>query len=231
MLRTFVGLALLTLLVLPAAGQDKTKKKPDVDADKDEAKAVSDSKKKLVTAGKVVGKITQVEGTSKNLTVQVTVKYQKPNLQAMQTMASLQAQLAQASQRRDFNQLASLQRQLAQQQPYTLADHNYKLELQAADDFKVRTFTLPLEYDDKGKPRQYTKKELAELKGPDPKVPGFTADFDNLRVGQEVEVTIVKPKAAPAKPKTKDKDRDIVAEDERLKATLILILRDPPPAK
>src|SRR5262249_7477550 len=125
MLRTFVGLSFLTLLVLPAAGQDK-KKKPDVDVDRDEAKAISDSKKKLVSAGKLVGKITQIEGTSKNLTVQVTTKIQKPNLQAMQTMASLQAQLAQANQKRDVGRALDLQRQLAQQRPYTLEDHHHK---------------------------------------------------------------------------------------------------------
>lgn len=225
MLRTLVGLPLLIVFALPIAAQ--TKKKPDADADKDEVKAASDSKKKMVAAGKVAGKLTQVEGEQKYFTVEVTIKVQKPNLQALQSMARLQAQLAAASQRRDFNQVLNLQRQLAQQRPYTPHDIRHKIELQAADDVKVRTYNLPQEFDDKGKPRKYTQKELAELKGPDTKLPGYTAEFDNLRVGQEVEVTVLRPKTV-ARPKTKDKDRDVVAESERLKATLIVIHREPP---
>ena len=225
MLRTFVGLVMLALFALPSGAQDK--KKPAVDVDKDETKAVGESKKKLFASGKIAGKLTQVEGTSKYLTVQVTVKIQKPNLQALQSISNLQAQMAQASQRRDLNRVLDLQRQLAQQRPYSLEDFHHKIELHAADDMKVRMFTLPLEYDDKGKPRKYTAKELADLKE-DPKLPGYKADYENLRVGQEVEVTFLRPKTTPKPRAVKDKDRDLVVEEERLKATMVVILRDPP---
>lgn len=227
MVRTLVGLPLLLVFVFPVAAQ--TKKKPDADVDRDEAKAVSDSKKKLVAAGKIVGKLTKVEGTEKYLTLQVTTKV--PNPSALQSLANFQYQLAQASADRNpinrQRRLAEIQLNMARQQANMYKDHPYSLELQAADDMKVRTFNLPQEFDEKGKPRKYTAKELAELKGPDTKLPGYAAEFENLQVGQQVEVTVLRPKTV-AKPKTKDKDRDVVAASDRLQATLIVILRDAP---
>jgi hypothetical protein len=235
MRRTLIGLWFLVMLVLPATAQN-TKKKPDADVDKDQAKAVSDSKKKLVAAGKVAGKLTQVEGSQKYLTVQVTTKLAAPNASAQQQMLNLQRQIAEAQLDRNpanrARRLADLQVQMARQQANMVQykDHHYNVELQAADNMKVRTLSLPVEYDDKGKPRKYTAKELSDLKGSDPKLLGYTAEFDNLRVGQEVEVTVLRPKTTTtAKPKPKDKDRDLVAEEDRLQATLIVILRDPPP--
>lgn len=235
MLRTCIGLFILGLLVLPAVAQDK--KKPDVDKDKDkdkdEVKVIGDSKKKLVSAGKLVGKLTQVEGTTKFLTLQVTAKIQVPNPDALRNSATYQRQLAEASLDRNpvnrQRRLAEIQYNMARNQAnlYSVKEHHHKVELQAADDMKVRIFNLPVEFDDKGKPRKYTAKELSDLKGPDPKLPGYAAEYENLRAGQEVEVTFLRPKTV-ARPKSKDKDRDLVAEDERLKATLIVILRDPP---
>jgi hypothetical protein len=232
MVRALVGLSLLALFTFPVVAQNK-KPKADVDVDKDTAKAVTDSKKKLMTTGKIAGKVVQVEGTTKNFTVQVTAKIQVPNPDAIRSMANFQRQLAEASLDRNpanrARRMAEIQYNMSRQQMYSIKEHHHKVELQAADEAKVRTFRLPVEYDDKGKPRQYTQKELKELKGPDPKLPGYTAEWENLRVGQEVEVTIVRPKPTPApKARTKDKDRDFIAEDERIKATLIVIYADPP---
>src|SRR5262249_51831568 len=83
------------------------------------------------------------------------------------------------------------------------------VELQSADDIKVRLKNPPPLFDDKGKPKRYTKKELDDLKGPDKKLPGYAADFENLRNDQIVEIQLVKKKdaskpSAGAKEKTKE---------------------------
>src|SRR5947207_12211314 len=57
------------------------------------------------------------------------------------------------------------------------------------DDVKVRTKNPPVAYDDKGDKKKYTAKELKELRGDDPKLPGYTAEFNDLKQNQVVEVS------------------------------------------
>ena len=79
---------------------------------------------------------------------------------------------------------------------------------------KVRTFDLPPVYDDKGKPRKYTKAELQALKGDDPaekKLPGYKADFSEMKVGDYVEVSISVFK--PSKTATTDKTKETANPD------------------
>jgi hypothetical protein len=57
------------------------------------------------------------------------------------------------------------------------------------DDVKIRTMTLPVVYDEKGKPRKHTAKELKELKGKG-NLPGYTAGWDDLKVNDLVSVTL-----------------------------------------
>ena len=89
---------------------------------------------------------------------------------------------------------------------------------------KVRQKDLPPVYNDKGKPRKYTKAELKELKGPNKNLVGYTASFDNLRPNQKVRVYLAKQKK---KSKSKDdKDSDLL--EKRLKAVMVYILEEPP---
>ena len=60
----------------------------------------------------------------------------------------------------------------------------------------------PTEYDDKGKVKVWTQKELRELKG-NSKLPGYPSDFDRLVTGQIV--TVYLPKPSKAAPKSTDK--------------------------
>jgi len=62
------------------------------------------------------------------------------------------------------------------------------------DDVKVRTQNPPIEYDDKGKKKRYSAKELKELKGKG-NLPGYTASFGDLKANQIVQVTLHKRKA------------------------------------
>jgi hypothetical protein len=74
---------------------------------------------------------------------------------------------------------------------------------------KVRTYDLPPNYDEKGNPKKYTKEELQKLKGDDPaekKLPGYKADFPDLKVGDyvEVSVSVFKPTKTSSADKTKE---------------------------
>jgi hypothetical protein len=60
---------------------------------------------------------------------------------------------------------------------------------QTVDDVKIRTRTPPVVYDDKGKVRKHTAKELKELKGKG-NLPGYTAAWDDLKVNEIVSVSL-----------------------------------------
>ena len=68
------------------------------------------------------------------------------------------------------------------------------VHLDAAEGLIVRLPEPPGKFDKRGKPLVYTAKELKELRGPDPKQPGFTGDFSNLKNGQKVLVTLAQKK-------------------------------------
>jgi hypothetical protein len=89
------------------------------------------------------------------------------------------------------------------------------------DDVKVRRMTLPVDFDDKGKPKKYTQKEKDELRGPDKKLPGYTAGLEDLKAGQLIDVYLVRKAGAPKNPK----DKDAMAEYEP-RASMIVIITD-----
>src|SRR3954447_5449820 len=118
----------------------------------------------------------------------------------------------------------------------------YKIEMQAKDvevqaihDVVVRMSYPKPDFDDKGRPKKYTKAELKELKG-DSKLPGYKAEFGDVQTEQIVQITIVrkkgastaKPKVAPRKGKGKDKDDiDALAEDATPQVSVIMIVAQP----
>jgi hypothetical protein len=215
----WAGLFLALAAVPPLAAADK----PIVAADKKEAAA------KMIAAGDLTGRVVNVEQTKKMFTLELTIAYQVPNLGAMQNLQNTQVQLAQAAAKRDYNGMRNLQAQLAQQQAqmYQLKTEKHNVDIEASDDVKVRRKDPPVEFDDKGNPKKYTAKELKEFKGPDPKLPGYTGDFDSLQQDQTVHVTLSKKKEAPKKPgKEKDKDADAL-DDNKPTATMIIILSEP----
>jgi hypothetical protein len=67
------------------------------------------------------------------------------------------------------------------------------VKVMTIDDVKVRTKNPPVAYDDKGNKKKYTAKELKELKG-DSKLPGYSAEFNDLKQNQVVEVSLVRKK-------------------------------------
>jgi hypothetical protein len=91
------------------------------------------------------------------------------------------------------------------------------------DDVKVRLAQLPAQFDDKGRPKRYSTKELNELRGPDKKLPGFTASLEDLRVGQTVEIALVR-KAG----KLKLAKGEEIPDEYKPQVNLILIRIQPP---
>lgn len=71
------------------------------------------------------------------------------------------------------------------------------MEFETAETVTVRVPQPPAAFDDKGRPKRYTAKELAEFKGPDKKMPGYAADMESLKPGQYVTVILGKKKSAP----------------------------------
>ncbi len=55
-----------------------------------------------------------------------------------------------------------------------------KTELSYAADVKVRTLKLPPKFDENDKEIPYKDKEKADLRGNDPKVPGFASDISRV---------------------------------------------------
>ena len=69
-----------------------------------------------------------------------------------------------------------------------------EVKLAVDDAVQVRTRLLPLAFDDKGVHRKLTKDEVKELRGTDPKVPGYAADYSDLKNGQAVTIYLGRPK-------------------------------------
>jgi len=68
-----------------------------------------------------------------------------------------------------------------------------ELEIRVADDLVVRFKKAPRQFDDKGKPITPTHEQLQALKG-DPKLPGYAADYADLKAGQIVQIRLGKRK-------------------------------------
>jgi len=79
-------------------------------------------------------------------------------------------------------------------------------ELETDGDTLIRTEVLAEQYDDKGKLKKFTKEELKELKG-DPKLPGYKAEYSDVKQGEIVKVVFAKPKEADKKDDKKKDDK------------------------
>jgi hypothetical protein len=64
-------------------------------------------------------------------------------------------------------------------------------EFEVDDDVAIRRQQPLPAFDDKGQPRKYTPAELKELRGPDASVPGYPADFTDLKPGRTVTLYLV----------------------------------------
>jgi hypothetical protein len=87
-------------------------------------------------------------------------------------------------------------------------------EFTLADDVKVRTKDLPVQLDEKDRPKRLTPQEKQKLKGDDRTLPGYTAELSALAKGQVLEVHLSRLKGTAAK-KPAAGDRDKVATKDK----------------
>jgi hypothetical protein len=223
---------LLVPFVPVLAAEPDVKKDLDVDKSAKSAKTTD----KMIKAGELTGNIIAINESKKSMRVKVTYTVPKLNQgavnQVTQAQLALQRAMANRNPRQQYQAVQQAQLQLlrAQQNLYTMQQKSQELELETTEDVKVRMAKPPDQFDDKGKPKKYTAKELKALKGPDPKLPGYQGEFSDLRKGQDVTVNLVKKKdapKAPTKPKAgKDEDVDLLA-NHLPQASMVMILREP----
>jgi hypothetical protein len=214
MRRTFLlaGLLLALALVLPTRADDKktTDKKPDPKPGD-----------QLVNKTDISGKLMHVEGPGKGIRVQIQVPV--PDMGVMQNIAAWRRELAMTN---NPNRALELRNAIARDTPKMYKQQPFDVDIEPGEEVKVVAKNPPPAFDDKGKIKRYTAKELAELKD-DPKSPFFKADFDSLKNGQLVTVTVgwkkdtVKPKPG------KEKDPEWLAQNRPI-ALKILIVAEPP---
>lgn len=223
-------LALIVPALLTAGALVGAPKKDDKDGNSE----------KMIAAGMVVGKITNVYEGQKKLRIQIAMTVPKFNQGAANALAQAQLRYQQAMAKRpvDINGMNAAQLDMARQQAmlYTLERKTQDIDVQTTDEVVVRSENPPEQFDDKGKLKKYTKKELDELRGDNKKLPGYKAEFSDLQTDFIVKIQLVKKKDAPKpmpKPKDKDADLNVLADNEPL-ASMIVILLNPnatPPGK
>lgn len=91
----------------------------------------------------------------------------------------------------DKSVILSIQTQGYSPQAKRIVSKMEDVELLLKDDVKIRQYNPPEAFDDKGRPKKYTAKELKELKGDDLKSPGYPADFSDLTNQTIVNVTLM----------------------------------------
>jgi hypothetical protein len=93
---------------------------------------------------------------------------------------------------------------------------------QGTEDILVRRSKLPVQYDDRGNVKEYTEKEKKDLRGKDPKVPGFAALWADVQTGQKVKLYLKSKKAIEKAKKsladTADKGSDDAKSKEEAKS-------------
>jgi hypothetical protein len=196
---------LATINGQPAPEMDKPIPRPPQQVER--AAGPNPVKKKPVVTAQFAGKLVRVSGSEKTLTVQVTQVVVTQSEHHTYWLGWHQVRLLQAL--RDRNLRRRMWR--VQNELYWIAFHrsqlyhtyprNQDINLLAADDVMVRALKLPPVFDEKGKPRNYTTKELDKLKGPDRTLPGYISDFAVLAPQLPVEVYITRAELGQTRPK------------------------------
>lgn len=211
---------LLAALVLPTAAADD---KPD--AGKAAPAVKVETKEKLASAGEFTGKLLRVNPERNTLTVQLSYLEIDPNRvrDNQNHMIRRQLEISRVGDLRErAKQTLQLQVEMQRRQRDVYRQVNKNVDLQAAEELVVRLMQPPVEFDEKGRPRRLTDKEKRALQGPDPKLPGYTAEFENLKANQVVRVTLARRKEVG-----KPKEKDFLADGERPQVKMIVILADP----
>jgi hypothetical protein len=187
---------------------------------------------KSIRTGQLTGKIVAVVESKKSLRLSIPLQVPQINAGELQAAANeeihYKVALAQNNPSAAAQHLYNMQQHQAR--IYSLHTAYKDVELQTTDDVKVRLANPPPKFDEKGKIVRLSPKELKELKGPDPKLPGYSGEFSDLAQEQVVTVTLVKKKGEgprlPPPPKGKPADPTALLEDLP-QVNMILVLVDP----
>jgi hypothetical protein len=231
---SFLALALvLGLLVRTGLAADDKK-----DAKKDDKKVEvkHDTPEKMVKKGQLSGKLLSVSESDKTLEIELTYSLPKLNMGEYNALLQSQRDYQVALAKRDFagarNHLAAAAQHQAKLYTYEKKTKKLKLETIDPEKFIVRAANPPPQFDDKGQPKKYTRKELDELRGPNKSLPGFETDgFSALRSGQTILAYLVKRKEDPKdkerpmpKPKTKEElEEALLANLPQVSMVVILV--------
>ncbi len=179
--------------------------------------------KKMLKSPKVQGTVVAVVEDKKSLRLRLTIPYVKINQGQLQNYINAQNSLLQAT---NAQGVVNAQRSMAQAaaQLYDIDKVEKEVEWTATDDVKVRLRNPPPHFDDMGRATRYTAKELRALKGND-KLPGYPAEFGDLKSGQLVEVVLLQKKG-PRPVRRKDAEGE-AAGDDLPKMSMIMILAEP----
>jgi uncharacterized protein YifE (UPF0438 family) len=249
-------LAVFGFVILPvfAADEKKADDKKDVDKKdvdkKDVDKKPGDKKDvdkkdvdkkapEMVDAGSIIGKIVFVDETKK--TIKLKIEYPELNQGELQAMNNDMNEinkvlLTEKNPNNRINRINQLQVSIANHRARLYKVSSKDIDLTTTEDVTVRLANPTTKFDEKGKVVPYTKEELKELKGDDPKAIGYKAEFSDLRQNQIVKVALMKKKGTPVIPKPdpgkKDVDKasvaDIIAEYAP-HVTTVIIVAEPPP--
>jgi len=99
--------------------------------------------------------------------------------------------------------------------PFRVATASKDYELDLTEKPVVRWAQPPFQYDEKGEVKTYTKDELAEMRGKDPKIPGYKGKIEDLIAGQTVKIYLVPPPKKTKPKDDKDKAKDDKAKDDK----------------
>jgi hypothetical protein len=151
--------------------------------------------------------------------------------QLQQLTVQMQQQSAQAwmqASRTQLQQMQQMMQQLARaggnsrSGPYRVATSQKDYELPIETRAVVRKLFLPIEYDDEGNLKQFSKSERAALRGSDTSKPGYKASFDELQGGQEVTLYL----SPPRRTRPSDLDDPAGSDASRPTVRLIVMTRD-----
>jgi hypothetical protein len=227
MRRLFICFGLLAALPLlwpaEAVGQKKNAPKLETTTDQDYA-AVRKLKE-------ITGVLTELDPEAKTLTLRVEYFTYEPlpmkaNNQQNQQYNNLVRQQqrlmneyqsimnarnpAQQQQRmarfqRDYQNFVMQAQRLgvAMQPKFKTVPHAKEVEFDLSPELKVARAKPPMQYDDKGNVKEYTKEELKKMRSAD--MPGYTAAVDDLQAGQTVKLYLGRPKAKKKSPGESDK--------------------------
>jgi hypothetical protein len=191
----------------------------------------------IAQAGQFTGKVVSIGGSDQSITVRIDT----PTLGAAGNVSARERDiLRQQEEILRSRSPAERARHMERLLQSASGNGNLKVttvskdfDLDALEDVKVRIAQPPQQYDDKGNPKKYTSQELKDLKGPDTKLPGYTSEFGDLKIGQTVTVYLTTKKPETKKADDKDNNKDKKNNDKKPEmkkpfVKMIVILKDAP---